>query len=59
MTKASIVILACDSEDWLTNALESVRTQRCPRDRVETIIVDQGSTEATPLKYVPIVTNSY
>src|SRR5215467_5671408 len=47
MTKASIVILTRNSEDWLIDVLESVGAQTCPRDWLETIIVDQGSTDAT------------
>jgi hypothetical protein len=47
MTKASVVILTCNSEDWLIDVLESVGAQTCPRDWLETIIVDQGSTDAT------------
>jgi glycosyltransferase involved in cell wall biosynthesis len=51
MPKASVVILARNSEAWseawLIDALESVSAQTCPRDWVETIIVDQGSTDAT------------
>jgi len=47
MTKASVIILTCNSEDWLIDVLESVRAQSCPRDWLETIIVDQGSTDAT------------
>src|SRR5215475_8780577 len=47
MTKASVVILTRNSEDWLLEVLASVRAQTCPRDWLETIIVDQGSTDAT------------
>src|SRR5262245_61571690 len=47
MTKASVVILTRNSEDWLIDVLESVCVQTCPRDWLETIIIDQGSTDAT------------
>jgi Glycosyl transferase family 2 len=47
MTKASVVILTRNSEDWLIDVLESVSAQTCPRNWLETIIVDQGSTDAT------------
>src|SRR5215831_12179948 len=47
MTKASVVILTRNSEDWLIDVLESVSAQTCPRDWLETIIIDQGSTDAT------------
>jgi glycosyltransferase involved in cell wall biosynthesis len=47
MTKASVVILTRNSEDWLIDVLESVSAQTCPRDWLETIIVDRGSTDAT------------
>jgi hypothetical protein len=47
MTKASVIILTCNSDDWLIDVLESVCAQSCPRDWLETIIVDQGSTDAT------------
>ena len=47
MTKAGIVILTRNSEDWLIDVLESVGAQTCPWDWLETIIVDQGSTDAT------------
>ena len=47
MTKASVVILTRNSEDWLIDVLESVSAQTCPRDWLETTIVDRGSTDAT------------
>ena len=47
MTKASVVILTRNSEDWLIDVLESVGAQTCPRDWLETIIIDLGSTDAT------------
>lgn len=47
MTKVSVVILTRNSEDWLINVLESANAQTCPRNWLETIIIDQGSTDAT------------
>ena len=47
MTKASVVILTRNSEDWLIDVLESVGAQTCPRDWLEIITIDLGSTDAT------------
>jgi glycosyl transferase family 2 len=47
MTKITVVIATHNSELWITEALESVRAQTYPRDRIETIVVDDGSSDAS------------
>ena len=47
MTKITVVIPTRNSERWVTASLESVRAQTYPRDRIETIVVDDGSTDAS------------
>jgi glycosyltransferase involved in cell wall biosynthesis len=43
----SVVIPARDEEHWVANAVASVAAQTWPRGRLEVIVVDNGSTDAT------------
>ena len=49
MTKITIVIPALNSERWIVEALESVRSQTYPRELMETIVVDNQSSDDTVL----------
>lgn len=45
----SVVMPAYNSQAYLSRAIESVLSQRYPADRVEIVIVDDGSRDDTPL----------
>ena len=44
----SVIVPAFDAERFLGEALDGVLAQDYPADRVEVIVVDDGSTDATP-----------
>jgi len=43
----SFIIPACNSQDYITNCLKSVRDQSYPKDKIEIIVVDNGSKDET------------
>ncbi len=45
MTSISVVIPMYNSQDWIEETLRSVRDQTYPADRMETVIVDDASTD--------------
>ena len=47
MTTISIVVPAYNCRPWITELLESIRAQTYPRDRLETIVVADGSGDAS------------
>jgi hypothetical protein len=47
MTKITVVIPTHNSQQWIIETLESVRSQTYPRRRIETIVVDDGSNDST------------
>src|SRR6202521_3369065 len=47
MTKITIVIPTHNSQQRIIETLESVRAQTYPRDRIETIVVDDASSDST------------
>src|SRR5579883_2639009 len=46
--RVSCVVVAHDHERYVGRALESVFAQDYPRELVEVIVVDDGSTDGTP-----------
>ena len=44
----SVIVPAFDAERFLGEALDGVLAQDYPAERVEVIVVDDGSTDATP-----------
>jgi glycosyltransferase involved in cell wall biosynthesis len=48
MTKISVVVSIRDCRERIIEALESISAQTYPRDNVETIVVDHGSTDMSP-----------
>ena len=48
MTKISVVVSIRDCGERIIEALESISAQTYPRDNVETIVVDHGSTDMSP-----------
>jgi glycosyltransferase involved in cell wall biosynthesis len=47
MTKVTIVVPTQNSQQWIIETLESVRAQTYPRENIETIVVDDGSNDAS------------
>ena len=47
MAKVTVVIATRNAAAWITETLESVRDQTYPSDKIETIVVDYGSTDAS------------
>jgi glycosyltransferase involved in cell wall biosynthesis len=47
MAKITVVIATRNAAAWITEALESVRAQTYPSGKIETIVVDYGSTDAS------------
>ena len=47
MAKVTVVIATRNAAVWITETLESVRAQTYPSDKIETIVVDYGSTDAS------------
>lgn len=47
MTKISVVIPMYNSQEWIEETLQSVRNQTYPADRIETIVVDDASTDGS------------
>ena len=45
MTSISVVIPIYNSQDWIEETLRSVRDQTYPADRIETVVVDDASTD--------------
>ena len=45
MAKISIVIPVLNARPRISETLESIRQQTYPRDEIETIVVDDGSSE--------------
>jgi glycosyltransferase involved in cell wall biosynthesis len=55
----SVFALTYNHEDFIAQALESVLSQGWPADRFEVVLVDDGSTDATPERvkpYLPHIT---
>jgi len=48
MTKISVVVSIRDCGERIIEALESISAQTYPRDNVETMVVDHGSTDIGP-----------
>jgi len=46
MTTISFVVSAYNCRPWIAELLESIRAQTCPRDRLETIVIDAAPTPA-------------
>lgn len=48
MADISVIIPTCNRSESLRRALESIRAQTMPEDRYEVVVIDNGSSDATP-----------